>query len=66
MKLNGRVVTDVEIDGVDINDYPDFCDAYFTRAVFDDTGEALTDAELEELLEQYPEVANEMAFEHYL
>lgn len=66
MKLNGRVVTDVEIDGVDINDYPDFCDAYFTRAVFDDTGEELTDAELEELLEQYPEVANEMAFEHYL
>lgn len=66
MLLNGRPVTDVEIDGVDPRDYPDFCDAYFTYAVFADTGEELTDKDLEELLDEYPEVANEMAFEHYI
>jgi hypothetical protein len=66
MELRGRVVTDVEIEDVDPRDYPDFCDAFFSHAVYADTGEELTDAELEELLDTYPEVANEMAFEHYL
>ena len=35
MLLNGRVVCDVQIDGVDTRDYPDFCDAYFSYAVFE-------------------------------
>ena len=66
MKLNGRNVVDVEIDGVDPTDYPDFCDAYFTYAVYEDTGEELTDVELEELNDSYPEVVNEMAYEYYI
>ena len=66
MQLNGRKVVDVEIDGVDPTDYPDFCDAYFTYAVYEDTGEELTDAELEELNDSYPEVVNEMAYEYYI
>ena len=66
MKLNGRKVVDVEIDGVDPTDYPDFCDAYFTYAVYEDTGEELTDTELEELNDSYPEVVNEMAYEYYI
>ena len=66
MLLNGRVVCDVQIDGVDTRDYPDFCDAYFCYAVFKDTLEELTDEQLEQLTEAYPEVVNEMAYEHYL
>jgi hypothetical protein len=66
MELNGRRVVDVEVDGVDSRDYPDFCDAYFSSAVFEDTGEALTDDELIELQDLYPEVVGEMAFEYYL
>ena len=66
MELNGRKVVDVEIDGVDPTDYPDFCDAYFTYAVYEDTGEELTDVELEELNDSYPEVVNEMAYEYYI
>ena len=27
-KLNNLEVTDVEVDGVNQKDYPDFCDAY--------------------------------------
>jgi hypothetical protein len=66
MLLKGRVVVDVEIDGVDSRDYPDFCDAYFSHAVFKDTLEELSDEELEQLTEDNPDVVNEMAYEHYL
>jgi hypothetical protein len=66
MLLNGRVVVDVEVDGVDTRDYPDFCDAYFSYAVFEDTLEELTDEELELLTENNSDVLNEMAYERYL
>ena len=55
MQLNGRDVVDVEVDGIDTSDYPDFCDAYFSRAVYNDTGEELTESELEELAEKNPD-----------
>ncbi len=66
MELNGRRVVDVEVDGVDSRDYPDFCDAHFCGGVFEDTGEALTDDELTELQDRYPEVVSEMAFDYYI
>jgi hypothetical protein len=66
MELNGRKVTDVEIDGVDPRDYPDFCDAYFCHAVYADTLEELSDDELVELTEKNGDVVNEMAYEHYI
>jgi hypothetical protein len=64
--LHGRRVVDLEIDGVDPKDYPDFCDAYFVHAVFEDTKQDLTDEELEQLAEDNGDVLNEMAYEHYL
>jgi hypothetical protein len=64
MELKGRKVVDVEIEDVDPRDYPDFCDAHFSHAVYQDTGEPLTDDELDELGDLYPEVIGEMAFEH--
>lgn len=66
MELNGRKVIDVEIDGVDPRDYPDFCDAYFVGGVFEDTGEDLNDVEIEQLMDDYPDVLWEMAYEHYM
>jgi hypothetical protein len=66
MELNGRKVVDVEIDGVDPTDYPDFCDAYFSMAIYEDTGEELDDADLELLSEEYADVLNEMAYEHFI
>jgi hypothetical protein len=63
MELNGRAVVDVEVDGVDTRDYPDFCDAYFARAVYLDTGLELSADELDQLTELYGDVVNEMAFE---
>lgn len=66
MELNGRKVVCAEVDGVDSTDYPDFCDAYFCYAEFEDDGTPLTDDELEQLSESYGEVVNEMAFEYYM
>ena len=51
LELNGRTVVDAKIDGIDLRDYPDFCDAYFESACYED-GTALTDDELEQLREQ--------------
>lgn len=66
LTLNNRNVVDLEVDGVDGRDYPDFCDAYFCSAVWEDTGEQLTDDELIQLGELYCEVVSEMAFEYYM
>lgn len=67
MKLNDRAVdkASLSVDGVDTRDYPDFCDAYFECGIFMD-GTPLTDDELDELRDKYPEVVNEMALEAYI
>ena len=62
LKLNGRTVVDAEVDGVDSRDYPDFCDAYFCSAFYEDNGEALSEDDLILLDELFPEVLNEMSF----
>lgn len=59
--LNGKKVIDLEVDGVDSRDYPDFCDAYFSHAAYED-GTLLTDDELNHLTEIYGDIVNEMAF----
>ena len=59
----GRDLVDVEIDGIDSRDYPDFCDAYFSHAVYADTLEHLTDDELEELTDTLPFTLHELCLE---
>ena len=57
-------VTKIELGGVDMNDYPDFCDAYVEYAEKLD-GTPLTDNELEEfsMLEETMSYVNENAYE---
>ena len=66
MELNGRKVVNAQVDDVDPRDYPDFCDAYFSYAEYEDTGEPLSDSELDRLTFKYPERVNEMAYEHFI
>ena len=40
-------ITNIELGGIDTNDYPDFCDAFIESAEID--GVELTDEELYEL-----------------
>jgi hypothetical protein len=66
MRLNGQNVVDVEIDGVDPHDYPDFCDAYFSYATFEGSAQPLSDEELEQLTNENGDVLHEMAYEHFI
>ncbi len=60
MIINFREVTDMEIDGVDTKDYPDFCDAFIGRCLY--YGEEATDEELEYINAQ-ADFIHELAYE---
>ena len=60
--LNGKNVVDLQVDGVDSRDYPDFSDAYFSSGSYED-GTPLTDDELERLNDLASDVLWEMAFD---
>ena len=62
LELNGRTVVDAVVDGIDLRDYPDFCDAYFESACYED-GIALTDDELIQLTDDNPELLHEMIYD---
>lgn len=62
LQLNGRTVVDAVVDGIDMRDYPDFCDAYFESAVYED-GTALTDDELVDLTDNNQEILHEMIYD---
>ena len=57
MNIKFKEVTNIELGGVDMNDYPDFCDAYVESAEKLD-GTPLTEVELEafEELEDFNEL----------
>ena len=54
----------IEIDEVLSWDYPDFCDAYISEAFFTN-GNDLSDKEIQELENDYPDLLNELALETY-
>lgn len=58
-------LTDIEIDGIDTSDYPDFCDSYISSAKIQEYGiwRDLTEEELEELNTKYPEFVYEKVVE---
>jgi len=60
--LNGKKVVDLEVDGVNGADYPDFCDAYFSAGSYED-GTPLTEDELNRLTDLAGDVLWEMAFD---
>ena len=44
-------ITNVYVDGIDTNDYPDFCDAFKASAEYD--GVDMTEEQLDEINEHY-------------
>lgn len=50
----------LEVEGVDMRDYPDFCDAFFVSGETVD-GRKLTDSELESLTFENPDLVLETA-----
>ena len=57
---------DLEFDGVDYNDYPDFCDAYLSSASIMENGKPrdLTDEELEEVQDSNPDWFAEKLYDY--
>ena len=47
--MDYKKIDNIEIDGIDTKDYPDFCDAYISSADYD--GLPMTDEQLDELNE---------------
>ena len=45
MNLDLSKIEDIEFDGIDHSDYPDYCDAFITSATYN--GRDLTEEELE-------------------
>ena len=62
LELRGRTVVDATVDGIDMRDYPDFCDAYFDSAYYED-GTALTDDELIELTDTNFDALHEAVYD---
>jgi len=60
--FKGKRVVDLQVDGVDGRDYPDFADAYFSYGCYED-GTELTDEELNELTDSHGDIVNQMAFD---
>ena len=54
-------LTDIEVDGINKNDWPDFVDAYVSAAMVD--GVELTHEQLDWVNGNYPELAQEEARE---
>ena len=65
MELNGMaILTDsLVVDGIDMSDYPDFCDAYFDFARFAD-GTVLSDDQLDELTDKYRDELYDRVIDH--
>jgi len=55
-------LTDVEIDGINTWDYPDFVDAFISSASWED-GTALTDKELDDLNDNYTDFVYDRVIE---
>ena len=47
--LDYKLITNVDVDGIDTTDYPDFCDAFISYAEYN--GEPMTEDQLDELNE---------------
>lgn len=45
INLDYAKISDVEVDGIDTADYPDFCDAFIAYAEYD--GKEMTDEQLD-------------------
>jgi len=49
LKLFQNSITEIKVGGIDMSDYPKFCDAYIQSALID--GVEATESELEDLTE---------------
>ena len=61
MQLNLSQIDNMEFEGVDFSDYPDFVDAFLVSADID--GRELTEEEVDYLNDEHYEFVNESVFD---
>lgn len=49
--INKKDLCDIEVDGIDRRDHPDYCDAFISAAFLKSENRSLTSVELDELNE---------------
>ena len=54
IKINGKEVSSIDVDGIRGFDYPEFSDAFVSSAEFDD-GTPLTDEQIDQMWKKYPD-----------
>jgi hypothetical protein len=62
MELDLKKVDNMEFDGIDHKDYPDYCDAYCCGADYD--GVPMTDEQLEELNDEHRDFVSEKLWDY--
>ena len=62
MELQLNQIDNIEVDGIDTKDYPDFCDAYISSS--DYKGREMTEDELDLLNHEHREFVHEKVFDH--
>lgn len=65
-KVDIKDTADLEVDGVDARDYPDFVDAFYSAGYHTGEKRDLTEDELNYLTDTYGEDLNRDAHEHYM
>jgi len=55
----------IEIEGIDMKDFPDFCDAFISSASFQD-GTELNDEQLEQFNDENSDLVNELIHNNQL
>jgi hypothetical protein len=62
MNIDLTKVTDLEFEGIDHGDYPDYCDAYVSAAYYN--GGPMTDEQLDYLNEYHRDFVQEEIYDH--
>lgn len=60
IRLDYSKISDVHVDNIDMDDYPDFCDAYIVEAEYD--GRSMTEEELD-ILNEDSDFVHQAAFD---
>jgi hypothetical protein len=61
-EINTDKIDNIEFDGVDFSDHPDYCDAFVSSA--DMNGHAMSEEELNDLNENHEEFVYEKLIDH--
>ena len=62
MLIENIDLSSLEIDGIFMDDYPDFCDAYFNSGSYKD-GELISQEDLDQLSDTQRELLHNLIFE---